>query len=518
MPSVPAAAAVPSLAARVAPFAATGGASGDATASGARRGRERPADTRICGFSARDGSNAQQRSALVDRPSRFAALHDLCERCDAAVAGVGEDAGEDGDEGALEAGLVLYVAGAARLAGGEPARAEKLLRRAVRRAPLNWSAWLALARAQAQVNAGHEGDEGAEAGGKVHTDAAKGAALVEPGDEGAALMEVLFRAHSRLEAQRPEEALQLLSGAEVAPVQGAAYVKLQKALCQYGERDFDSAERAFEELMRENPDSLDGLDTYSNILYVKNETARLSQLAHHAVSVDKFRPETCVIIGNFYSMRGDHQSAVLNFMRALRLDPSFIAAWTLMGHDYVEMKNTSAAVRAYRRAVELNPQDYRAWYGLGQTYELLDMAYFALFYYRKATALRPYDSRMWTAAATVYERIGKPRDAIRCFERALSNGDKEQLSLLHLASLHKRLNEQERSAFYYEMFLKLPAAQNPSGTEQASVCDALLFLGQYYFGLGMHKEAAAHCTRLLEFGGPQKQEAKGILQAIQAAA
>ena len=143
------------------------------------------------------------------------------------------------------------------------------------------------------------------------------------------------------------------------------------------------------------------------------------------------------------------------------------------------------------------------------------MAYFALFYYRKATALRPYDSRMWTAAATVYERIGKLRDAILCFERALSNGDREQISLLHLASLHTRLQETERAAFYYEMFLKLPAAQTASGEEQREVCEALLFLGRYYFGLGMHQEATAHCTRLLEFGGPQKQEAKGILRAME---
>ena len=260
------------------------------------------------------------------------------------------------DDGAVErgqldeflAGLLLYVAGAARLAGGEVARASGLLRRSVRLAPLNWSAWLALGRA-GTLEAGGVGKD-------------QSSIAVREGDASAALMLELFRAHDRLEAQRPEEARRLLEGPVVEPVRGAAYVELQMALCQYGERDFDAAERAFQHLMRTNPHSLDGLDTYSNILYVKNETARLSQLAHHAFSVDKFRPETCVIIGNFYSMRGEHQTAVLSFMRALKLDPSFIAAWTLMGHDFVEMKNTSAAVRAYRRAVELNPQDYRAWY------------------------------------------------------------------------------------------------------------------------------------------------------------
>ena len=29
-----------------------------------------------------------------------------------------------------------------------------------------------------------------------------------------------------------------------------------------------------------------------------------------------------------------------------------LSAWTLMGHEYVELKNTAAAVDAYRHAVE----------------------------------------------------------------------------------------------------------------------------------------------------------------------
>jgi len=55
----------------------------------------------------------------------------------------------------------------------------------------------------------------------------------------------------------------------------------------------------------------------------------------------------------------------------------------VMGHEYVEMKNSHAAIEAYRRAVDVNRKDYRAWYGLGQAYELLNMHQYALHYYRK---------------------------------------------------------------------------------------------------------------------------------------
>lgn len=53
-------------------------------------------------------------------------------------------------------------------------------------------------------------------------------------------------------------------------------------------------------------------------------------------------------VGNYYSMRCQHEKAALYFQRALKLSPRCLGAWTLMGHEYMEMKNTSAAIQAYR--------------------------------------------------------------------------------------------------------------------------------------------------------------------------
>ena len=39
------------------------------------------------------------------------------------------------------------------------------------------------------------------------------------------------------------------------------------------------------------------------------------------------------------------------FKRALKLNRSYHLAWTLLGHDYIELKNTNAAIECYRRAV-----------------------------------------------------------------------------------------------------------------------------------------------------------------------
>ena len=55
--------------------------------------------------------------------------------------------------------------------------------------------------------------------------------------------------------------------------------------------------------------------------------------------------------GNYYSLRGQHEKAVQYFQRALRMNPQYLAGWTLMGHEYIEMKNTNAAIQCYRQAI-----------------------------------------------------------------------------------------------------------------------------------------------------------------------
>jgi len=89
---------------------------------------------------------------------------------------------------------------------------------------------------------------------------------------------------------------------------------------------------------------------------VKESKRALSSLAHACVSIDKFRPETCCVIGNYYSLKAEHEKAVLYFRRALKLNRHFLSAWTLMGHEYVELKNTAAAVDAYRQPSTSTPR------------------------------------------------------------------------------------------------------------------------------------------------------------------
>lgn len=154
------------------------------------------------------------------------------------------------------------------------------------------------------------------------------------------------------------------------------------------------------------------------LLFCQSMKPELSYLAHNLCEIDKYRVETCCVIGNYYSLRSQHEKAALYFQRALKLNPRYLGAWTLMGHEYMEMKNTSAAIQAYRHAIEVNKRDYRAWYGLGQTYEILKMPFYCLYYYRRAHQLRPNDSRMLVALGECYEKLNQLVEAKKVSEGA----------------------------------------------------------------------------------------------------
>lgn len=197
------------------------------------------------------------------------------------------------------------------------------------------------------------------------------------------------------------------------------YLKVQQFLIAYHGLDYFQAEVIFDKILESDPLRLDDLDTYSNMLYVMEKKYKLSFLAQFAPKVDKFRPETCCIIANYHSMKCEHEKAIMYYKRALTLNKYCLSAWTLMGHEFVELKNSHAAIESYRRAVDTNPKDFRAWYGLGQAYEVLDMHLYALYYYQKATSLQPLDKRMWQAIGNCYEKIDKPEEAVISFEKAL---------------------------------------------------------------------------------------------------
>ena len=210
--------------------------------------------------------------------------------------------------------------------------------------------------------------------------------------------------------------------------------------------------------------------------------------------------------------RSQHEKAVVYFQRALKLNPGYLSALTLMGHEYMEMKNTHAAIQSYRQAIEVNRRDYRAWYGLGQTYEILKMPFYCLYYYKQAQELRPADSRMLVALGESYEKLEKTQDAMKCFWKAHCVGDIEGgIALLRLARLYDRTGEQDQAAAAYKQYIEETEAQGI--TERDDQSGAYKYLANYYLKQDLLHEAHDFAMKCTDFPDV-REEAKAILKEV----
>lgn len=323
----------------------------------------------------------------------------------------------------------------------------------IQKYPFNWSAWLEL------INCVKNAED-------IRT--------ILPQLPGG-FMKELFELHYLIEMNKEDEKVEMLLEDLDNQFPRSNYLLAQRGTYFYNMRQFDLAEQILASLHARDPNTVDYMDIYSNTLFVNENRKQLGILAHKCSKINRYRPETHLIIGNYYSIRGLHEKAISSFQRALKLDKSYLSAWTLMGHEYLELGNTYAALEAYRRAIDVNPKDYRAWFGLGQTYEMLRMTFYSLHYYQRAAALRSNDPRMWSALSQVYESLELIEEAILCLTHAtqhcidtLSRNDAgnedelmedrftgaDRMALLRLGKLYARKQDVERCVFHYTVALR----------------------------------------------------------------
>ena len=385
--------------------------------------------------------------------------------------------------------------------GGADALAVRVLLESVQLAPYNWSAWQDLAA--------------------LVPDAEAYAVLRLPDEDHPAAR--FFRGGLMVELERTADALALDSEL-LEEFPRSPFARAQCALAHYASSDYDLAQEWLEAALEEDPHRLTNVDTLSDVLFVKEARAELSHLAHRAMRLDKHRAETCCVVGNYFSLKGQHERAVVYFKRALRQNRRYLRALTLLGHEFIELKNLPAAVEAYRQAVDVNPRDFRAWYGLGQTFEIARMHLYALHYYRKATLLRENDARMWCAMAKCYEGMQRVSEAVTCYKRAEAHQDPEGIAVVRLAELYSAAGDEPHAAAYYYKLLQRRREEgggDGGGVDRhlaydADVARACAFLAKFCRNRGRLPEALGFARELTGMALPaeESKEAEALVQDV----
>ena len=91
------------------------------------------------------------------------------------------------------------------------------------------------------------------------------------------------------------------------------------------------------------------------------KAVELSFLAQEVVAMDRLSPQAWCVMGNCMSEHKEHEAALNFFTRALQLQPEFVYAHTLSGHEHVALEQYDEGMRCYREALRLDHRHYNAW-------------------------------------------------------------------------------------------------------------------------------------------------------------
>lgn len=246
--------------------------------------------------------------------------------------------------------------------------------------------------------------------------------------------------------------------------------------------DYLEADCAFSLARRQCPCSLDGMDVYSTVLYHLKEDMKLSYLAQELLQIDRLAPQTWCAMGNCYSLQKDHDTALKNFQRAVQLNPRFVYAHTLCGHEHVALEDFESGIKSFQNALRVDPRHYNAWYGLGMVYLRQEKFEFAQHHFRMAFQINSHSSVIMSYLGTALHALKRNEEALMMMEKAISADKKNPLPMYQKAIVLSSMDN------YDEALRVLEELKEYAPRE----CSIYALMGKIYKRMNMYDKAMLH--------------------------
>jgi len=237
----------------------------------------------------------------------------------------------------------------------------------------------------------------------------------------------------------------------------------------------------------------------------------------------KKSPEVyCLLAGAQFNLRS-FNLATNSALQALRLDPKFANAYTVLGMIHTAEKDFTNAQAAYREALKLNDNDSDTWFMFGQALFLHDDFVEAAKAFDRALKINPQSVRSYENLGRTQDTMGDVKEAEESFKKGLNASHTQKyfdphiyieygeflLKLDRLTDSQSVLEEGSRiaprdaeiryvlSRVYFRMHHLQEAAQEGETALQLRGPDYKIdfLLAQIYTAIGNSQEASKHAAR-----------------------
>lgn len=188
---------------------------------------------------------------------------------------------------------------------------------------------------------------------------------------------------------------QSAQGVSRRPLSSVAARLLARARKEWGQQQFEAAERSLTSVLSLAPDELDAVRLLGMVV---------QRLGKHAQAIESFRRvlATCpddsdlrIGLGISLFEQGETDEALTHFRRACELDPDSTSAWFNLGEALGRQAQTNEAVAALRRALELDPAHTSARLSLARAQANLGQVDAAVANFREVLRREPANAEGW---------------------------------------------------------------------------------------------------------------------------
>lgn len=156
-----------------------------------------------------------------------------------------------------------------------------------------------------------------------------------------------------------------------------------------------------------------------------------------------------------YLSRKDNENALLNYRKALAIDPYYAEAMTKEAEIHVQEGSYDKAVSMGERAVALKPDDPVLRFSLGTFYRHVGQMQLALNQWQKAVELYPYYAEAYNNMGAYYQTVMDNENALSMYERSISVNPYNAETYYNMAVIFEEQGNRVKASAGYKKFVEL---------------------------------------------------------------
>ena len=210
---------------------------------------------------------------------------------------------------------------------------------------------------------------------------------------------------------------------------------LKQAALAHEEGRFADAQKAYLEVLSENPDSGSVLNALGTVFLDQSQPDKARAYFEQAAYLNPPDLSACYNLGRLKQTEGDDKGAITIYRAIVKEQPRFGLAWNNMGVAYREIGEPEEAISCFRRAAAFSPDMAEAWNNLGVSQDEFHMTENASRSYQKAIEIQPdYASAHFNLGVSM-QKLGRYKAAEDHYNKVLEINPGDEAANFMLQSL-----------------------------------------------------------------------------------